>query len=68
VLFFHPWELLDLRRFGFPMPRIVRHGGGERLARRMRDELGRLRDVASFSSMRDFAKVFREEATNTPTE
>lgn len=61
VLFFHPWELLELRRSRHPMPRIVRYGGGRRLARRIRDELGRLRDRADFALMRDLAKSVRTE-------
>ena len=63
VLFFHPWELLELRRSRHPMPRVVRHGGGSRLARRIEVELGRLRDRATFAHMKDLADSIRARAT-----
>ena len=63
VIFFHPWELLDLRRSKHPMPRIVRHGGGRRLAKRIETELGRLQDRADFSFMRELAGSVRRART-----
>jgi hypothetical protein len=63
VLFFHPWELLELRRSKHPMPRIVRHGGGRRLARRIEHELRRLGDHTEFRTMRELASSVREAKT-----
>ena len=59
VLFFHPWELLELRRSPHPLPRVIRHGGGRRLAARIREELGRLKDRAEFTGMRELASTVR---------
>ena len=53
-LFFHPWELLDLRRSRHPMPRLVRHRGGRALERRIRGELERLRDMADPVRLSEF--------------
>ncbi|MDG2029375.1 MAG: DUF3473 domain-containing protein [Phycisphaerales bacterium] len=61
VVFFHPWELLELRRSKHPMPRVVRHGGGKRLAGRIEKELGRLRDRADFCLMRELAASVRAD-------
>ena len=52
VLFFHPWELLELDS-RLPMPAVVRRGGGPRLERRLETELKRLKDRADFAHMSD---------------
>lgn len=69
VLFFHPWELLDLRQYRNVMPTVVRHGGGKSLRKRLKEELSRLSQYASFTLMRPFAeaeakRLRAEEATN----
>lgn len=65
VLFFHPWELLDLRAHRRNMPRVVRHGGGKKLRERLRREIDRLSQVASFTTTASFARERREELRTT---
>jgi hypothetical protein len=61
VLFFHPWELLDLRGYRGAMPRLVRHRGGKALRSRLVQELGRLQEYGSFETMTTFARDRRKE-------
>jgi hypothetical protein len=70
VLFFHPWELLDLRAYRGAMPRLVRYRGGKTLCTRLEQELGRLRERARFVTMRAFARDRRQalEAEAVPDE
>lgn len=51
VLFFHPWEFIDLPR-SLPMPRVVRRRCGPRLLDRVTKELRRLKHRAVFKPMR----------------
>ena len=58
-LFFHPWELLELRSSRHPMPRLVRHRGGRALERRIRGELERLREFADPVRLSEFVDSWR---------
>ena len=51
ILFFHPWEFIDLPTV--PMPRIVRRRVGPRLKNIVEQELLRLAGKATFRPMRD---------------
>jgi peptidoglycan/xylan/chitin deacetylase (PgdA/CDA1 family) len=59
-LFLHPWELLDTREWRNHMPRVVRHGGGTRLAARLAKTIRRLSEKARFTSMSEFSSDFSD--------
>ena len=68
-LFLHPWELLDTRAWRTHMPRVVRHGGGGRLADRLAKTVRRLSRRARFTSMSEFTSDFaRTHAASEPGE
>ncbi len=63
-LFLHPWEFLNTREWRRHMPRVVRHGGGERLTERLAKTIRHLREKARFTGMSEFASEFaRKTAT-----
>ena len=51
VLFFHPWEFIELPRV--PMPRVVRRRTGPRLLEKVDRELRRLAGHAAFKPMQE---------------
>ena len=61
VLFFHPWELLELRAYRNYMPRVIRHRGGKSLRRRLEEELPRLGEHAPFATMAPFAREQKQK-------
>lgn len=66
-IFFHPWELLELKRSHHPMPKTVRYRGGRILERRIREEIDRLREVADCMHLSDFARSWRKnDAASSP--
>jgi len=68
-LFLHPWEFLDTREWRAHMPRVVRHGGGTRLAARLARSVRHLSRRARFTSMSEFTSDFaRTHAGRTPEE
>ena len=57
-LFLHPWELLDTGAWRRHMPRVVRHGGGARLADRLVKTVRGLSPRARFTTMSEFTSDF----------
>lgn len=68
-LFLHPWEFLDTHEWRAHMPRVVRHGGGTRLAARLARSVRHLSKRARFTSMSEFTSDFaRTHAGRTSEE